>query len=149
MSLMTRTALGAVAGGSLLFAAGLGLANAQPEPAGTEDGKIDVALGTITTIEDVDVTAAEQIAGLVCGDSVTNAQLSAVERGDAAEVTCTSTQGSQVITFTQADGDDAGFAPAEHTPSDEVAANEADEVPSAPSTGPAGAEHGGTDHGSR
>lgn len=116
MSMVMRTALGTVAGGSLLFAAGMGLANAQPAPADTDNNKIDVALGTITTVDGVDVAAAEQIAGLVCGDEVTNAELTEVQRGDTAEVTCTSAKGNQVITFTQTDQDRPGFAPAQHGP---------------------------------
>ncbi|MGV0834223.1 hypothetical protein [Mycolicibacterium thermoresistibile] len=125
----------------MLFAGGLGLANAQPAPSGNEDGKIDVALGTITTIEGVDVAAAEQISALVCSDAVSNDQLSQVDRGDAADVTCTSAQGSQVITFTQSDQGDVGFAPAQHAPTDEVPT---DEVPTTTPTNPVeGPQHDG------
>lgn len=141
MSMVMRTALGAVAGGSLLFAGGLGLANAQPAPS-DDDGQIDVALGTITTIEGVDVAEAEQIAGLVCSDALPNEQLAQVDRGDTAEVTCTSTQGNQVISFTQSGQDDVGFAPAQHVPA------EADEAPTTTPTTPVeGPELDDTDNG--
>ena len=51
----TATA-GAMLGGSLLFTVGLGIANAAPDTLG--DGKVNLTLGNVSVLENVDTAAA-------------------------------------------------------------------------------------------
>lgn len=89
----------AVIGGSLAFTAGLGLASAAPVQ--VQDGLVNVALGNITVLEDVQVGVAAQVAALICGVPVTAAVLGSIDEGVQNDATCTSAQGDQPITFTQ------------------------------------------------
>ncbi|MGV0792774.1 hypothetical protein [Mycolicibacterium sp. XJ1819] len=89
-----NAAAGAVLGGSLLFAAGLGLANAQPDT--TQDGQVNVVIGTAGVLEDVDVAAAAQIAAGVCDvevDQVTSV-VESVEANGGQQNVCTNNLGA-------------------------------------------------------
>jgi hypothetical protein len=59
-----RATAGAALGGSLFFTAGLAIAFAQPDTA--NDDLVNLSLGSAGTLEDVNVTAAVEIAAAVC-----------------------------------------------------------------------------------
>ncbi|WP_166902805.1 hypothetical protein [Mycobacterium sp. DL440] len=91
---------GAVVGGSLLFTVGLGIANAAPETAG--DGKVNLTLGNVSVLENVDDAAAAQIAAGVCENTDTASLTTAVQGVDANStdhVVCTNNLGT--ISFSQ------------------------------------------------
>ncbi|MCK0173622.1 MULTISPECIES: hypothetical protein [Mycobacteriaceae] len=61
-------AAGTVLGGSVLFTAGLGLANAQPaEPTQAPDDSVTVAVGGVPILESVSTDTAATAAGAICG----------------------------------------------------------------------------------
>ena len=65
MNFVKNAAVGAVLGGSLLFTAGLGMANAQPVEA--PDGLVNLAVGDVTILENVTAETAATTAGALCG----------------------------------------------------------------------------------
>ena len=88
---------GAVLGGSLLFTAGLGMAMAQPATA--QDGRVNVSIGNAGVLEDVDVTAAAQIAAGVCDVDVNsaNALAQAADTEGTDQTVCTNNLGTVAI----------------------------------------------------
>ncbi|OMB86282.1 hypothetical protein [Mycolicibacterium conceptionense] len=95
-------AAGAMLGGSLLFSVGLGIAHAAPETAG--DGKVNLTLGNVSVLENVDDAAAAQIAAGVCENTDTASLTTAVQGVDANgtdHVVCTNNLGT--ISFSQND----------------------------------------------
>ncbi|WAY20949.1 hypothetical protein OF855_07675 [Mycolicibacterium fortuitum] len=95
----TATA-GAMLGGSLMFTVGMGIANAAPETAG--DGKVNLTLGNVSVLENVDDAAAAQIAAGVCENTDTASLTTAVQGVDAnstEHVVCTNNLGT--ISFSQ------------------------------------------------
>ncbi|OBJ96539.1 hypothetical protein A5638_16775 [Mycolicibacterium fortuitum] len=95
----TATA-GAMLGGSLLFTVGLGIAQAAPETAG--DGKVNLTLGNVSVLENIDDAAAAQIAAGVCENTDTASLTTAVQGVDANStdhVVCTNNLGT--ISFSQ------------------------------------------------
>lgn len=93
-------AAGTVLGGSLLFTVGLGIANAAPETAG--DGKVNLTLGNVSVLENIDDSAAAQIAAGVCDNTDTASLTTAVQGVDANStdhVVCTNNLGT--ISFSQ------------------------------------------------
>lgn len=95
----TATA-GAMLGGSLLFTVGLGIANAAPDTLG--DGKVNLTLGNVSVLENVDTAAAAQIAAGVCDTTDTSSLTTAVQGVDtngADHVVCTNNLGT--ISFSQ------------------------------------------------
>ncbi len=98
--MMKRVAAGTVVGGSMLLTAGLGVANAAPVQ--VQDGLVNLALGNITVLQDVNVGVAAQITALVCDvadiGNIT-ALATAVDTGsDDQEVLCQSTAGPVTVT---------------------------------------------------
>ena len=65
-NMVKRTAAGAVLGGSLLVTGGLGIASAAPA-GDVNDQLVNLAVGNGSTIRDLNVETASQIAGLLCG----------------------------------------------------------------------------------
>jgi hypothetical protein len=63
-SMMKKAAAGAVMGGSLLFTGGMGLATAAP--AQLQDGLVNVAVGDVTVLRNVEVAAVAQVLANVC-----------------------------------------------------------------------------------
>ena len=63
-----RASAGAMIGGSLLFTAGLGLASAQP--LNLQDGLVNVAVGDVTILENVNAGVAASVAAAICGVQV-------------------------------------------------------------------------------
>ena len=67
-NIMKKTAAGAVMGGALLFTGGMGLAGAQP--LNLQDGLVNLAVGDVTILQDVNVAVAAQVAAAICGVKV-------------------------------------------------------------------------------
>ena len=65
-NLVKRTAAGAVLGGSLLVTGGLGIASALPV-SNVNDQLVNLSVGNVSFLHDVNVDVAAQIAGLLCG----------------------------------------------------------------------------------
>ncbi|MEC9325963.1 MAG: hypothetical protein VYB90_19190 [Actinomycetota bacterium] len=68
MSFVKNAAAGAVLGGSVLFTAGLGVANAQPVET-TPDGLVNIAVGYTTILQGVPTDAAAATAGALCASA--------------------------------------------------------------------------------
>jgi hypothetical protein len=68
MSFVKNAAAGAVLAGSVLFTAGLGVANAQPVES-TPDGLVNIAVGDQTILQGVPTDAAAATAGAICGSA--------------------------------------------------------------------------------
>lgn len=69
-SMVKKAALGAALGGSLLFTGGMGIASAQPLQ--LQDGLVNVAVGDVTILEDVNVGVAANVAAAICGVNVSD-----------------------------------------------------------------------------
>ena len=68
MSFVKNAVAGAVLGGSVLFTAGLGVANAQPVET-APDGLVNIAVGDTTILQGVPTDAAAATAGALCGSA--------------------------------------------------------------------------------
>lgn len=99
MNIMKRTGAGIALTGSLLLAGG---AMAGPASAATafQDGLVNVAVGDVTILEDVNVGVAAQVAAQVCGVKVGPVAVlgQAVDRSGATRTVCESDQGPVTIT---------------------------------------------------
>jgi hypothetical protein len=117
------TAAGAVLGGSLAFTAGLGLAGAQPDTAPAPDGLVNVSIGDVGVLENVDVAAAAQIAAGVCDVEVgpVNALAESVDVDGAEQSVCSNNLGAVLIQ--QSAPAESADAPAEETPTSEAPAD--------------------------
>jgi hypothetical protein len=96
----TRRFVGTVAA-SVLFVIGAGLpANAQVE----QDGLVNVAVGDVTILEDVDVAIVANVVANVCNLDV-NAAVLAIQEVDESgqDFTCTFRGGRQDVTISQND----------------------------------------------
>jgi hypothetical protein len=62
--MMKRAAAGAVLGGSLMFTGGMGMAGAQPLQ--VQDGLVNLAVGDVTILQDVNVGVAATVAAAIC-----------------------------------------------------------------------------------
>ena len=106
-----RATAGAALGGSLFFTAGLGIALAQPDTA--DDNLVNLSLGNIGVLEDVNEAAAAQIAAAVCApDAVPDEVTTMVEGVDASgteTVVCTNNLGA--ISVSQNGPDQSEQAP--------------------------------------
>jgi hypothetical protein len=67
-SILKRASAGAVLGGSLLFTAGMGMASAQP--LNLQDGLVNLAVGDVTILENVNAGVAANVAAAICGVEV-------------------------------------------------------------------------------
>jgi hypothetical protein len=65
-NMVKRAAAGAVLGGSLLMTGGLGTASAMPV-SNVNDQLVNLGVGNVNFLHDVNVDVAAQIAGLLCG----------------------------------------------------------------------------------
>jgi hypothetical protein len=68
--IMKRAAAGAAMGGALLFTGGMGLASAQPLI--LQDGLVNLAIGDVTVLENVNAAVAANVAAAVCGINVSD-----------------------------------------------------------------------------
>ena len=88
-TLVKRVAGGTAIGGALLMTGGLGVAAAQP-PVVINDGLVNVTLGDITILEDVNVGVAAAVVAQICDVNVTAAVLGTVDQtGQTSESFCT------------------------------------------------------------
>ncbi|BBZ18359.1 hypothetical protein [Mycolicibacterium gadium] len=92
-NIMKRASAGAVLGGSLLFTAGLGMAGAQP--LNLQDGLVNLAVGDVTILEDVNVGVAANVAAAICGLEVgpVNVLAESVDADGGTETVCDVTGG--------------------------------------------------------
>ncbi|MCV7221907.1 hypothetical protein [Mycolicibacterium elephantis] len=100
-NIVKRASTGAVIGGSLLFTAGLGLASAQP--LNLQDGLVNVGVGDVTILEDVNVGVAATVAAAVCDVAdigSINVLAEAVDSGTSPSETVCDVPGGE-ITLTQ------------------------------------------------
>lgn len=116
-SMMTKAAAGAVLGGSLLFTGGMGIAQAAPPVTNVQDGLVNVGIGNVTVLRNVDVQVAAAVAAAVCPSvNATTAVLgdiSAVDQGGQT-FNCDTTAENGPLTVTQngpANSPNAGNAP--------------------------------------
>ena len=79
-SMVKKAAAGAVLGGSLLLTGGMGLASAAPVT-NIGDGLVNVGIGNVNVLRDVDVAVAAQVTALLCDTEVTAAVLGEVDQG--------------------------------------------------------------------
>jgi hypothetical protein len=92
-NIIKRASAGAVLGGSLLFTAGLGMAGAQP--LNLQDGLVNLAVGDVTILEDVNVGVAANVAAAICGLEVgpVNVLAESVDADGGTETVCDVTGG--------------------------------------------------------
>jgi hypothetical protein len=87
-NIVKNVAAGTAIGGSLLFTAGLGISSAQP--LNLQDGLVNLAVGDVTILENVNAAVAANVAAAICGlevvDNVPIAVLAEdVDAGDEGE----------------------------------------------------------------
>jgi hypothetical protein len=87
-NIMKKTAAGALIGGSLLFT-GMGVASAQP--LNLQDGLVNLAVGDLAILNNVNVGVAAEVAAAICGIEVSDVNLLAtqVEADGGQETVCT------------------------------------------------------------
>jgi hypothetical protein len=75
-NIMKKTAASAVIGGSLLFT-GMGVASAAPLQ--LQDGLVNVAVGDVTILQNVNVGVAATVAAAICGINVSDVNVLATQ----------------------------------------------------------------------
>jgi len=110
-SIVKRASAGAVMGGALLFSAGLGVANAQP--LNLQDGLVNVAVGDVTILEDVNVGVAATVAAAVCGINISDINILAeqVDADDGQQTVCDVPGGEVILTQNAGTPGQSGQAP--------------------------------------
>jgi xanthosine utilization system XapX-like protein len=86
-NIMKKTAAGALMGGSLLFT-GMGVAQAAP-PIVTQDGLVNLNIGDVTVLQDVEVAVVAQVVAQVCDIDVDAAVLGEVNSTGEPQTVCT------------------------------------------------------------
>lgn len=124
MNTMTKTAAGALLGGSMLVAGGLGLAGlAQAAPSAPEsvvgDSKINVELTVdgqqIGVIQDVSLASAQTLSTSVCPGDDMSSQLTRLDTGQVQTLPpCSSATGGLSYTFSQNGPGGSEAAPADN-----------------------------------
>ena len=115
-SMVKKAAAGAVIGGSLLFT-GMGVAQAAPPVTNIGDGLVNVGVGNVTVLRNVDVQVAAAVAAAVCPSVNATAavlgDINAVDQGGQT-FNCDTTAENGPLTITQngpANSPNAGNAP--------------------------------------
>ena len=108
-NIMKKTAATAVMGGALLFTGGMGLASAAPPV--FQEGLVNVAIGDVTILQNVDVGVAAQVVAQVCDLADLNAAVLGTALQDGSETSCT-IEPVGAVTVTQV----AGGPPGQGTP---------------------------------
>jgi hypothetical protein len=95
MSIMSKAGASIALTGSLLLTGGALAGPASAAPPTQQDGLINVAIGDVTILEDVNVGVAAQVAANICGVSVKNVAVLAtiVDRTGTTRTVCTNDQG--------------------------------------------------------
>jgi hypothetical protein len=107
-TIVKNAAAGAVVGGSLVAAAGLGLAHAAPPAQSVvNDGKVNITVTAsgqqIGVLEDVSLASAEALANSACSSAgITAEALQALDvNGTSVPGTCADVEGGLTFTFSQ------------------------------------------------
>ncbi len=115
-SMMKRAAAGAVIGGSLMFT-GMGVAQAAPPVNNIQDGLVNVGIGNVTVLRNVNVEVAAAVAAAVCPSvdaaAAVLGSITAVDQGGET-FNCDTTAENGPLTITQngpANSPNAGNAP--------------------------------------
>lgn len=97
MSFVKNAAAGAVLGGSLLFTAGLGMAQAQPVDA--PDGLVNLSVGDVTLLESVSADTAATAAGALCAQvpADVNALVTQVDGEGTPQTLCSGLPGGDLV----------------------------------------------------
>ncbi|AFM15874.1 hypothetical protein Mycch_1064 [Mycolicibacterium chubuense NBB4] len=97
MSFVMKAAAGALLGGSALFTAGLGVANAQPLQ--TPDGLVNLAVGDVTILKSVSTDQVATAAGALCGTAPqeVGALAQQVDSKGAAQTVCSGLPGGDLV----------------------------------------------------
>lgn len=97
-NLVKTAAVSALAGGSLFFTAGLGTVNAQP--LNLQDGLVNVAVGDVTILEDVNVGVGATVAAAICGINVSDVNVLAeqVDADNGQQTVCNVPGGDVLLT---------------------------------------------------
>lgn len=93
MNTRTKTLAGSAFAGALVLTLGLGTpAFAQPQ---IQDGLVNVAVGDVTILEDVNIGVAAQVAANICGVKVGPVAVlgTAADAGNTTRTVCTTDQG--------------------------------------------------------
>ncbi|MBT2551421.1 hypothetical protein [Arthrobacter sp. ISL-65] len=95
MNIMRKAGAGIALTGSLLLGGGALAGPAVAAPNQTQDGLINVAIGDVTILEDVNIGVAAQVAANICGVKVGPVAVlgQAVDRTGAPATVCTTDQG--------------------------------------------------------
>jgi hypothetical protein len=99
MNIRTKAAAGTALAGALLLSVGFAApANAQP-PIQIQDGLVNVAIGDVTILEDVNIGVAANVVAQVCGLKVGPVAVlgQAVDRSDDTTTVCESDLGPVTI----------------------------------------------------
>lgn len=109
---LKRLSAGAVTGGALLFTGGLGIAGAQPLQ--LQDGLVNVAVGDVTILEDVNVGVAATVAAAICDVAdigSINVLAEAADSGTTSDSICTVPGGDVTLTQNAGTPGQSGQAP--------------------------------------
>ncbi|MET0898677.1 MAG: hypothetical protein ABWY45_12270 [Mycobacterium sp.] len=92
-------AVGTVFGGSLLFTAGMGIAGAEPVPAPTPDGLVNVTVGGTTILDSVSVDEATNASAAICGTTApdVNALVQQVDTQGVNQTVCAGLPGGDLV----------------------------------------------------
>ncbi|MFD1213997.1 hypothetical protein ACFQ36_18330 [Arthrobacter sp. GCM10027362] len=95
MNITRKAVAGAVLAGGMLFTAGVAPASAQVQ----QDGLVNVNVGDVTILEDVNIGVAAQVAAQLCGFKVGPVAVlgTAVDRSGDTVTVCNSDQGPVTI----------------------------------------------------
>lgn len=115
-STMKKVSAGALMGGALLFTGGMGVAGAQPVT-NVNDGLVNVGIGNVNVLRNVNVEVAAAVAAAVCPDVDAAAailgEVSAIDQGGET-FNCDTVAENGPLTITQngpANSPNAGNAP--------------------------------------
>lgn len=105
---LRKSAAGALLGGSLLAAGGLGVASAAPPSANA----VDLAIGNITVLQNASFDQAAKVAGAMCNINASQANSMAQQAAtqNKAQTVCSLPGGA--VTFSQAGAINGGAGPA-------------------------------------
>ncbi len=99
-NIMKKTAAGAVMGGALLFTGGMGLASAAP--LNLQDGLVNLAVGDVAILNDVNVGVAAEVAAAICGVNVSDVNVLATQLdADGGQKTVCNVANGSPITLSQ------------------------------------------------
>lgn len=110
-NVVRKAAASAVLGGALLSTAGLGIATAQP--LNLQDGLVNVGVGDVTILEDVNAGVGATVAAAVCGINVSDVNVLAeqVDRDSGQQTVCDVPGGEVTLTQNAGSPGNSGQAP--------------------------------------